>query len=78
MTQKGISGGEKKRTSIAYEIISNPPVVIIDEPTTGMDSFTSVLILKYLKQMANTGKTISKLNYLSTSKYSLYNSSAKF
>jgi ABC-type multidrug transport system ATPase subunit len=60
--QKGISGGERKRTSIAYEIISNPPIVIIDEPTTGMDSFTSLVIVKYLKQLAKTGKTISKLS----------------
>ncbi len=44
-------------------------MVIIDEPTTGMDSFTSLVIIKYLKQLAYTGKTISKLkikllNYL--------------
>ncbi len=57
---KGISGGERKRTSIAYEVISDPPIIIIDEPTTGMDSFTSVVIVKYLKSLANTGKTISK------------------
>lgn len=57
---KGISGGERKRTSIAYEIISDPPIVIIDEPTTGMDSFTSLIIIKYLKSLALTGKTISK------------------
>ena len=57
---KGISGGERKRTSIAYEIISDPPIVIIDEPTTGMDSFTSLIIIKYLKSLAQTGKTISK------------------
>jgi ABC-type multidrug transport system ATPase subunit len=60
-TIKGISGGERKRTSIAYEIISNPQIVIIDEPTTGMDSFTSLLIVKYLKQLAITGKTVSKI-----------------
>ena len=59
--KKGISGGERKRTSIAYEIISNPPIVIIDEPTTGMDSFTSLIIIKHLKQLALTGKTISKI-----------------
>jgi ABC-type multidrug transport system ATPase subunit len=58
---KGISGGERKRTSIAYEIISDPPIVIIDEPTTGMDSFTSLIIIKYLKSLASTGKTISKI-----------------
>lgn len=58
VASKGISGGERKRTSIAYEVISNPPIVIIDEPTTGMDSFTSLVIVKYLKQLAMSGKTI--------------------
>jgi ABC-type multidrug transport system ATPase subunit len=57
---KGISGGERKRTSIAYEVIADPPVVMIDEPTSGMDSFTSVVIMKYLRQLALTGKTIGK------------------
>ena len=57
---KGISGGERKRTSIAYELISDPQVIIIDEPTTGMDSYTSLVILKYLKQLAESGKTIGK------------------
>ncbi len=61
ITDKGISGGERKRTSIAYEVISDPPIVIIDEPTTGMDSFTSLVIIKYLKSLADTGKTISKI-----------------
>jgi ABC-type multidrug transport system ATPase subunit len=56
---KGISGGERKRTSIAYEVISDPPIIIIDEPTTGMDSFTSLVIVKYLKSLARLGKTIS-------------------
>ena len=59
VNSKGISGGERKRTSIAYELISDPPIVIIDEPTTGMDSFTSLVIIKYLKGLAKTGKTIS-------------------
>lgn len=57
--KKGISGGERKRTSIAYELIANPSVVIIDEPTTGMDSFTSLSIMKMLQDLAKTGKTIS-------------------
>jgi len=35
---KGLSGGEKKRTSIANELISEPAVVFLDEPTTGLDS----------------------------------------
>jgi ABC-type multidrug transport system ATPase subunit len=71
---KGISGGERKRTSIAYEVISDPPIIIIDEPTTGMDSFTSLVIVKYLKSLAHLGKTISK----KLINFSMYNSSAEF
>lgn len=45
---------------VAYELISDPPVIIVDEPTTGMDSFTSIIIVKHLKDLANTGKIVSK------------------
>jgi len=48
---KGISGGEKKRTSIAFELISDPSVVVLDEPTSGLDSLTSFIIIRYLKQL---------------------------
>lgn len=50
---RGISGGERKRTSIAFELISDPSVLILDEPTSGLDSLTSFIIVDYLKQLAN-------------------------
>ena len=49
---KGVSGGERKRTSIAFELISDPQVIILDEPTSGLDSLTSFIIVNYLKKLA--------------------------
>ena len=50
---KGISGGEKKRCAIAFELISDPQVLILDEPTSGLDSLTSFIIVDYLRKLAH-------------------------
>jgi ABC-type multidrug transport system ATPase subunit len=55
---KGISGGEKKRTAIAVELITNPSVLFLDEPTSGLDSFTSQSVVKLLNTLASQGRTI--------------------
>ena len=55
---KGISGGEKKRTSIACELISDSAVIVLDEPTSGMDSLTSFIIVGFLRDLAREGKTV--------------------
>jgi len=57
--KKTISGGERKRTSIAVELITDPSLILLDEPTSGLDSFNAVKICKLLSEIAHKdGKTI--------------------
>lgn len=50
--QRGVSGGERKRTNIAMELITSPAVLFLDEPTTGLDSFTAHSVMSLLKRYA--------------------------
>jgi ABC-type multidrug transport system ATPase subunit len=47
---QGVSGGERKRTSIGYEILVDPSILFLDEPTSGLDSTTALKILKVLQK----------------------------
>ena len=53
-----MSGGEKKRTSIGYELITDPRLVLLDEPTSGLDSTTALKIMKMIKKEALMGMTV--------------------
>lgn len=53
-TTKGISGGERKRTSIGVEILSNPAILFLDEPTSGLDSQTSFIVIDFMRQLAES------------------------
>lgn len=55
---RGVSGGERKRTNIGMELITDPGILFLDEPTTGLDASTANAVLLLLKRMAMQGKII--------------------
>eukprot|EP00262_Sarcandra_glabra_P022496 TRINITY_DN998_c0_g1_i3.p1 TRINITY_DN998_c0_g1~~TRINITY_DN998_c0_g1_i3.p1 ORF type:complete len:675 (+),score=101.17 TRINITY_DN998_c0_g1_i3:235-2259(+) len=55
---RGISGGEKKRLSLACELIASPSIIFADEPTTGLDAFQAERVMETLRQLAQDGHTV--------------------
>lgn len=49
---RGVSGGERKRVSIAVELISDSPILFLDEPTTGLDSYNAYEVISAINQLA--------------------------
>lgn len=55
---KKLSGGQRKRASIAVELLSDPNLLFLDEPASGLDPGTERSLMQSLRQMADSGKTI--------------------
>ncbi|KAG5307701.1 ABCG1 protein, partial [Acromyrmex insinuator] len=53
-----LSGGERKRLIIAFELVNNPPVIFLDEPTTGLDELSSSQCIDVLQSLAHFGRTV--------------------
>lgn len=52
---KGLSGGEKKRTAVAVELITKPKMIFLDEPLSGLDSYAAWTVVQVLKDLASNG-----------------------
>jgi cobalt/nickel transport system ATP-binding protein len=53
-----LSGGEKKKVCIASVLVNNPDVLLLDEPTAGLDPRTQLWLIEFLQELAEAGKTI--------------------
>ena len=56
--KRGCSGGEKRRVSIGVQLLSNPSLLLLDEPTTGLDAASALSVVKTLRQLAARGRTV--------------------
>jgi len=56
--KRGLSGGERKRVSIAVELITYPKILFLDEPTSGLDAYTARVIMTMLRKLAFMGHTV--------------------
>ena len=53
-----MSGGQKQRVAIARALISNPKIILADEPTGALDTTTSYEVMEILKDVNNQGITV--------------------
>ena len=53
-----VSGGQRKRASIAIEMLSDPELFFLDEPTSGLDPGTERHLMQTLREFTNKGKTV--------------------
>jgi ABC-type multidrug transport system ATPase subunit len=54
----GLSTEQRKRLTIAVELVANPSVIFMDEPTTGLDARAAAIVMRAVKNVVDTGRTI--------------------
>jgi ABC-type multidrug transport system ATPase subunit/ABC-type multidrug transport system permease subunit len=56
--KRGLSGGERRRVTIATELVTSPKILLLDEPTSGLDSYNALLVMQLLQDLAKRNCTI--------------------
>ncbi|XAR61468.1 Sulfate-transporting ATPase [Bertholletia excelsa] len=54
----GISNEQRKRLTIAVELVSNPSILFMDEPTSGLDARAAAIVMRVVKNIVNTRRTV--------------------
>lgn len=72
--QKGLSGGQKRRVSVATQLITGPKILYLDEPTSGLDSTASYEIMHFLRDFARRNRIlmIASIHQPSTKTFELF------
>ncbi|KAJ5280748.1 hypothetical protein N7478_006120 [Penicillium angulare] len=72
--RKGISGGQKRRVSVASQLITCPKILFLDEPTSGLDSTASYEVISYVKELAKANNIIiiASIHQPSTTTFQLF------
>ncbi|KAH0534117.1 hypothetical protein FGG08_007291 [Glutinoglossum americanum] len=72
--RKGISGGQKRRVSVASQLITSPRILFLDEPTSGLDSAASYEVMSFVKKVAKRHNllVVASIHQPSTSTFELF------
>jgi ABC-type multidrug transport system permease subunit len=54
----GLAPGERKRLTIGVELAANAPILFLDEPTSGLDARAAAVVVRVIRRVASTGRTI--------------------
>ena len=69
---RGVSGGERKRTAIGMELVTDADLLFLDEPTSGLDSSTSLAVIKHLHKIAQRKTVVMAIHQPRTSIWNLF------
>lgn len=67
--RKGISGGQRRRVSVASQLITGPKLLFLDEPTSGLDSAASWEVISLIKAVAKRNNVCIDSQFLPQSHY---------
>ncbi|XP_010670733.2 pleiotropic drug resistance protein 1 [Beta vulgaris subsp. vulgaris] len=54
----GLSTEQRKRLTIAVELVANPSIIFMDEPTSGLDARAAAIVMRTIRNTVNTGRTV--------------------
>ena len=55
----GLSTEQRKRLTIAIELVANPSIIFMDEPTSGLDARAAAVVMRAVKNVVGTGRTVT-------------------